>query len=112
MVDAAAAQVVQQAAGGMTPGGIPVPGSARKRLKLRVLTNPNHAAQLLWGGPGILQIEVNAGGTLLVGYQGNETLVAEMVRHLVANGVAVIGVEPERSELERIFLEVTKGEMQ
>lgn len=98
--------------GPMTPGGVPVPGSARKRLKLRVLTNPNHAAQLLWGGPGILQIEVNAGGVLLIGYHGNEPLVAEMVRHLVANGVAVVGVEPERSELERIFLEVTKGEMQ
>lgn len=95
-----------------TPGGVPVPGTARKRLKLRVLTNPNHAAQLLWGGPGILEIEVSAGGMLLVGYQGNDALVAEMVRHLVANGVAVVGVEPERSELERIFLEVTKGEMQ
>jgi len=35
-----------------------------------------------------------------------------MVRHLVSHGVAVVGVEPERSELERIFLEVTKGEMQ
>lgn len=103
-------QVAQQAA--TTPGGVPVPGSARKRLKLRVLTDPNQAAQLLWGGPGILEIEVNAGGTLLVGYQGNEPLVAEMVRHLVSHGVAVVGVEPERSELERIFLEVTKGELQ
>ena len=104
-------QTPQQAAG-TTPGGVPVPGSARKRLKLRVLTNPNQAAQLLWGGPGILEIEVNAGGTLLIGYQGNEPLVAEMVRHLVSNGVAVVGVEPERNELERIFLGVTKGEMQ
>ena len=104
-------QMAQQAAG-TTPGGVPVPGSARKRLKLRVLTNPNQAAQLLWGGPGILEIEVNAGGMLLIGYQGNEALVAEMVRHLVSHGVAVVGVEPERSELERIFLEVTKGEMQ
>jgi ABC-2 type transport system ATP-binding protein len=95
-----------------TPGGVPVPGAARRRLKLRVLTNPNHAAQLLWGGPGILEIEVNAGGTLLIGYQGTDTLVAEMVRHLVGHGVAVVGVEPERSELERIFLEVTKGEVQ
>jgi ABC-2 type transport system ATP-binding protein len=95
-----------------TPGGIPVPGAARKRLKLRVLSDPSQAAQLLWGGPGIIEIEVHAGGSLLVGYQGSDSLVAEMVRHLVTHGVAVVGVEPERSELERIFLEVTKGEVQ
>ena len=38
--------------------------------------------------------------------------IAEIVQHLVRNGVGVVGVEPERNELERIFLEVTKGEMQ
>jgi ABC-2 type transport system ATP-binding protein len=47
-----------------------------------------------------------------VGYFGSEALVADMVRHLVMNGIQVVGVEPERNELERIFLEVTKGEMQ
>ncbi len=103
---------VQRVQVGTTPGGVPIPGMARKRLKLRVLTDPNQAAQLLWGGPSILEIEVKAGGNLLIGYQGNETLVAELVRHLVGNGVAVVGVEPERSELERIFLEVTKGDVQ
>ncbi len=95
-----------------TPAGVPVPQTARKRLKLRVLTNPNHAAQLLWGGPGIVDIEVAAGGNLLVGYLGADTAIADMVRHLVINGVAVVGVEPERNELERIFLEVTKGDLQ
>ena len=38
--------------------------------------------------------------------------MAEIVRHLVARGVGVVGVEPERNELERIFLEVTRGELQ
>jgi|GEM_PF-39590 len=96
----------------VTPAGVPVPQTARKRLKLRVLTNPNQAAQLLWGGPGIVDIEVAAGGNVLVGYVGNDTAIADMVRHLVMNGVAVVGVEPERNELERIFLEVTKGDLQ
>jgi ABC-2 type transport system ATP-binding protein len=31
---------------------------------------------------------------------------------LVGQGVGVIGVEPERNELERIFLEVTRGDLQ
>jgi ABC-2 type transport system ATP-binding protein len=43
---------------------------------------------------------------------GNEQFVAQLVRHLVANNVGVIGVEPERNELERIFLEVTRGDLQ
>jgi ABC-2 type transport system ATP-binding protein len=47
-----------------------------------------------------------------VEHQGTDTLVAELVRYLVMQGVPVVGVEPERSELERIFLEVTKGDLQ
>ena len=38
--------------------------------------------------------------------------LAAIVSALVANKIAVAGVEPERNELERIFLEVTKGEVQ
>ena len=34
------------------------------------------------------------------------------MRALVLANVPVVGVEPERNELERIFLEVTKGEVQ
>ncbi|MBI5533589.1 MAG: ATP-binding cassette domain-containing protein [Deltaproteobacteria bacterium] len=95
-----------------TPAGIPVPATARRRLKLRVLTDPNHAAKLLENGPGIQEVAVIPGGVLMIGYVGSETLVAQIVHHLVINGVAVVGVEPERNELERIFLEVTKGELQ
>jgi ABC-2 type transport system ATP-binding protein len=95
-----------------TPAGVPVPATARRRLKLRVLTDPNHAAGLLQNGPGIQEVAVIPGGVLMIGYVGSETLVAQIVHHLVINGVAVVGVEPERNELERIFLEVTKGELQ
>jgi ABC-2 type transport system ATP-binding protein len=96
----------------VTAGGVPIPQTARKRLKLRVLTDANQAARLLVGGPGILDVEVTPGGVLLVGYFGNDSLIAQIVQHLVGNGVGLVGVEPERNELERIFLEVTKGEMQ
>jgi len=77
-----------------------------------VLTDPQHAARLLVNGPGILEVQLSAGGVLMVSYVGAEPLVAQIVQHLVMNGVAVVGVEPERNELERIFLEVTKGELQ
>jgi ABC-2 type transport system ATP-binding protein len=39
-------------------------------------------------------------------------MIAGIVRALVMNGIPVVGVEPERNELERIFLEVTKGDVQ
>ena len=39
-------------------------------------------------------------------------MVAGIVRALVMANIPVVGVEPERNELERIFLEVTKGEVQ
>ena len=39
---------------------------------------------------------------------GGEHLVAEIVRLLVTSGFGVIGVEPERDELEAVFLELTR----
>ena len=47
-----------------------------------------------------------------VGYVGNDVKIAEIVQHLVRNDIGVVGVEPERNELERIFLEVTRGDVQ
>jgi hypothetical protein len=63
------------------------------------------------GGPGITDVELIA-GVVHVGFTGNDVKIAEIVQHLVRNGVGVVGVEPERNELERIFLEVTRGEVQ
>jgi ABC-2 type transport system ATP-binding protein len=88
-----------------------LPPQARRKVKLRVLGNPQHAAQLLHGGPGILDVAVVA-GAIHVGYTGTEDKIAEIVHHLVQNRFGVVGVEQERNELERIFLEVTRGEVQ
>jgi ABC-2 type transport system ATP-binding protein len=94
-----------------TAGGVLLPVSARRRLKLRVLGDANAVAPLLAGG-GIVSVEPGPGGQLAVQYMGDERFVAEVVRHLVARGVGIVGVEPERNELERIFLEVTRGDLQ
>lgn len=89
----------------------PQPFVGRRRVKVRVLGNPEIAAYLVRGGPGILEADV-IGGVLHVGFTGTDVKIAEIVQHLVRNGVGVVGVEQERNELERIFLEVTRGEMQ
>ena len=102
------------------PPGAPVQGQAgpqsahrasRRTVKLRVLGNPETAAFLVRGGPGIIDVQI-LGGAVHVGYVGNDMKIAEIVQHLVRNQIGVVGVEPDRNELERIFLEVTRGEAQ
>lgn len=101
-------------AGGFTPGGVPIPAAVvqRRRVRLRVIGSPENVPAFLRGGPGILDVELDARGTVTVTHSGDDRLVADMVRHLVTNNVPIIGVEPERNELERIFLEATRGDMQ
>ncbi len=95
-----------------TAGGVVVPASARRRLRLRVIGDSNVVVPLLAGGGGVLGVEPGPGGLITVHYVGDERFVAEVVRHLVSRGVGIVGVEPERNELERIFLEVTRGDLQ
>ena len=66
----------------------------------------------LTGVQNIFQITQVTNGLFLVTYSGDDQVIAAIVSALVANKIAVAGVEPERNELERIFLEVTKGEVQ
>ncbi len=96
----------------LTPGGATIPLATRRRLKLRVLGDSRLVVPLLVGGGGVHQVDPSPGGLLTVDYTGDERFVADVVRHLVGQGVGVIGVEPERNELERIFLEVTRGDLQ
>jgi len=118
--DAAARAVAQVPAGGplasaeelLTPGGATIPAATRRRLKLRVLGDSRLVVPLLAGGIGVHQVDPAPGGLLTVDYTGDERFVADVVRHLVGQGVGVVGVEPERNELERIFLEVTRGDLQ
>ncbi len=99
-------------ASAQTAGGVLVPEAARRRLRLRVIGDSRLVVPLIEGGGGVLGVEAAPGGQLTVHYVGDERFVAEVVRHLVTRGVGIVGVEPERNELERIFLEVTRGDLQ
>jgi len=107
-----AATAAADGAAYLTPGGAALPENARRRLRLRVLGDARAVVPLIAGGGGVLGVEPGPGGQLLVQYSGDERFVADIVRHLVSQGVPVVGVEPERNELERIFLEVTRGDLQ
>ncbi|HWP06498.1 MAG TPA: ABC transporter ATP-binding protein [Polyangiaceae bacterium] len=106
-----AAAPAPHVAASVTAGGVAIPETTRKRLKLRVLGDAQAIVPMLEGGSGVLGVEAGAGGLLVLNYVGGDQYVAEVVRYLVTSGVGVVTVEPERNELERIFLEVTRGEL-
>jgi ABC-2 type transport system ATP-binding protein len=81
-------------------------GLDRRAVKIRVLGDLTAAAYALHGGPGILDVNL-VGRAVQVGFVGGDEKVAEIVGYLVHRGFGVVGVEQERSELERIFLEAT-----
>jgi ABC-2 type transport system ATP-binding protein len=85
---------------------------ARRRLKVRAFGQLDAVQAALTGVQNIYGVTQITNGLFLVTYAGDDQVIAAIVSALVANKIAVAGVEPERNELERIFLEVTKGEVQ
>ncbi|MBP9113757.1 MAG: hypothetical protein KBF88_13175, partial [Polyangiaceae bacterium] len=87
-------------------------------VKVRILAPIEAIQASLQGMPNVVRVDLvptgkfSAGTTALVTYVGDETVLATIVRHLAHANIPVVGVEPERNELERIFLEVTKGDLQ
>ncbi|CAN5678238.1 hypothetical protein BH09MYX1_BH09MYX1_52850 [soil metagenome] len=84
----------------------------RKRAKLKAVSSLDKIQAALTGVPNVFDVAASPGGTFLVTYTGDDQVLAGIVKALVVADVAVLGIEPERNELERIFLEVTKGEVQ
>ncbi len=107
----------QAAASGPSPldGSAPAPPRAeatRRTAKLKTLAPVNVVHDALRPLPFVHDVASGPGGSVIVGYTGDEPSLALVVRALVLADVPVVGVEPERNELERIFLEVTKGDLQ
>jgi ABC-2 type transport system ATP-binding protein len=90
----------------------PLPLQPRSVVKLKVLAPGEAVAAALTGMPFVFKVAPGPGGTVIVAYTGDERALATIVKAVVMAGVPLAGVEPERNELERIFLEVTKGEVQ
>ena len=83
-----------------------------RAVKIRVLAPPEGAAATLRGAPDVVAVEREPDGSFSVQYKGGDDVVAKIVAHAVSAGLGVIRVEPDRDDLERIFLEVTRGELQ
>jgi ABC-2 type transport system ATP-binding protein len=105
------AQITQELQRGPATGAVsPTDAAARaKRLKIRTLGTADGARLALEGFPSVTTLRAS-GDLVVVGVQGGDDLVAALVKRLVEAGIGVIGVEPERDELETAFLELTNKE--
>jgi ABC-2 type transport system ATP-binding protein len=83
-----------------------------KSAKIRVLCDSKHAATVLRAGGHCGELMLLGAGSLLVRYGPDERSLARCVTQLVQAGIAVAAVEPQVSDLERVFLESTRGEQQ
>ena len=114
----AAAPAVGVLPEGWGPVGPPAPPVApppqpARNVRVRALA-PGEAvyAALVSMRRASSSVSPGPGGTVIVRYVGDDMMVAGIVRALVMSNILVAGIEPERNELERIFLEVTQGEVQ
>ncbi len=81
-------------------------------LRVRLLSYPQGCEQPFVELPDVRDVGRGADGMLRIAYQGGDATVAKIVQQAVSSGLSVIRVEPERDDLEQIFMEVTRGELQ
>ena len=98
--------------GAQEPPPPPVAASPARNIRVKALAPGEAVYAALVSMQGIQSVSPGPAGSVVVKYTGDERMVAAIVRTLVLANIPVVGVEPERNELERIFLEVTKGEVQ
>jgi len=79
----------------------------RRAIKLRTLGSAEAARQHLESQPDVSSVRAS-GDQLTFQLAGDDGVLAELVKRLVQAGVGVVGIEPERDELEAVFLELTK----
>jgi len=83
-----------------------------RAIRLRLLAPPEGVEATLGRGPGVFNVERQPAGDFRIAYQGGDDAIAAVVTHAVREGLAVVGVEADANDLERIFMEVTKGALQ
>ncbi|MFO0663258.1 MAG: ABC transporter ATP-binding protein [Polyangiaceae bacterium] len=81
------------------------------RLRIKSTGVDEQTLRTTLAAAGAVSVHVT-GATVLVQHPASDDVISEIVKSLVVAQVGVLGVEPERNELERIFLEVTQGDIQ
>jgi ABC-2 type transport system ATP-binding protein len=81
-----------------------------RNLRLRILTDLEQASSILKSHPGVTNI-LAVNGELQVEFQGDEESAADLLETLVTKGVRLASFQEVASDLEEIFLRLTKGEV-
>ncbi|HID77414.1 MAG TPA: ABC transporter ATP-binding protein [Planctomycetaceae bacterium] len=81
-----------------------------RTLCLRVLSDQAEAKAILRDQPGIGQV-YEANGCLEVEFLGDDEATADLLAALVVRGVRVVSFSEVSSDLEEVFLRLTKGEV-
>lgn len=79
---------------------------------LRLLEPHDRAEQIMGAVEGVLEVAQASPRELHITFEGGDKVVAELVSQGAAEGLRIIRVEPEHNDLERIFLEITRGALQ
>lgn len=83
-----------------------------QRFRLRTSAQTHELAyELLLARPGI-EVRLLGEDELLLSYPGAEEDVAPLIKDLAVGGVAILGLERLRADLETVFMAVTKGRLQ
>jgi ABC-2 type transport system ATP-binding protein len=81
-------------------------------LRVRILSDAEHAQGVLSDQPGVGTVYRAAeAGPLEVEFSGDSEATADLLAALVAGGVRVTAFEEITSDLEEVFLRLTKGEV-
>jgi ABC-2 type transport system ATP-binding protein len=91
-------------------GAVDTKAPALRRVRLRLLGDPASTHAILAGAPHVRGVDTDEGG-IVAEVEGGDPELAKVVAHLVSKDVGVAAVEPERTDLERVFLEATRGDM-
>lgn len=83
-----------------------------RRTKVRVLA-PLEQLQAALAGLSLTiePVPVSSGASAWIGHTGGDAETAAVLRAIVAAGLPLVSAEPERSDLERVFLKLTQGEL-
>ncbi|MFQ6131743.1 MAG: ATP-binding cassette domain-containing protein [Armatimonadota bacterium] len=77
-------------------------------IVIKVLGDPNQAVQIIEPIPYVQELKV-VEDTVLVQYTGDRSEMGEILRRLVASDVQVVSFSEEETDLEDIFMRLTKG---
>ncbi len=82
--------------------------SPTRQLHITVLRNAPVAIEFLKERPEVLDASGND-QTITVDFEGDDQVVAELVKYLVARDIPIVGLEQEHHNLESLFMQITKG---